>query len=965
MADLSNFANSDRDIEQALVALKRGTQLVKYSRKGKPKLRSFRLSSDGTTLIWFSHKKEKSIKLSSVKKIIPGQRTAVFRRYPRPERDYLSFSIIYKDGQRTLDLICKDQAEVEIWFSGLQAVINSLKSKHQRSESSSEGYTFSDEGGDSIRHTTKIFTTNKSFDKSDNEQNQNKMLRGSVDNNRRISASSTPSNTSSGQEDIESLSDVFIWGEVWDEGPPFQKIDVLNPKPLDTDVAMDVNQVSCGFGHVALVTRQGDIYTWGEEYAGRLGRGNELSVSRPKPVEISSCCNMEHVACGEFMTCAINVQGDLFTWGDIVHKAGLLGHGSEAGHTMPKQVSGPLEGLQVLHVSCGSWHTALVTSNQKLFTLGDGAFGVLGHGNRESVTYPKEVEALSGFKTLKAACGVWHTAAIVDMGGQSNGNGVSCKLFTWGDGAKFRLGQGDKEAKLRTHFTMGSNSNGQLGNPQADGEKPCLVQDRLAGELVEEISCGSCHIVALTSRSEVYTWGKGSNGRLGHGDIEDRKTPTLVEALKDRHVKSISCGSNFTACICIHKWVPTNDQSLCAGCRQAFGFTRKRHNCYHCGLVHCHACSSRKALKAQLAPVPSKPHRVCDLCYAKLKSNEGNHVNLGNVNHNFVMTRKYTDQGRSSRLLLKLGGETVIYPEMKARNEGKMDSISIMRASQMLQFPTSFTALMPVVASETVPGNGNSTTSNGGTAPTTPYSRRPSPPPVTAPLFSKSVIDSLKKTNELLNQEVQQLQLQLGELRKKSEIQEELLRRTERKAKKAHSMATKENTKCNATLDLIKSFESQLNDMGHIVPLEVFETLKILKNQVKSIFFPDQADNAKSSTDRPSNGQLELESSGQGNGTRSSIDGNTADAPFVEVEERFAPGVYVICFKYKDGSRVLKTIRFKGSKFSNQEAHEWWRENEVRVYAVYKKLHEPIDMTPPPPPLPPPAPLAEALTAGN
>ena len=30
---------------------------------------------------------------------------AVFRRYLRPEKDYLSFSLIYKKGERSLDLV--------------------------------------------------------------------------------------------------------------------------------------------------------------------------------------------------------------------------------------------------------------------------------------------------------------------------------------------------------------------------------------------------------------------------------------------------------------------------------------------------------------------------------------------------------------------------------------------------------------------------------------------------------------------------------------------------------------------------------------------------------------------------------------------------------------------------------------------------------------------------------------------
>lgn len=64
----------------------------------------------------------------------------------------------------------------------------------------------------------------------------------------------------------------------------------------------------------------------------------------------------------------------------------------------------------------------------------------------------------------------------------------------------------------------------------------------------------------------------------------------------------------------------TSDQSICSGCRNLFGFRRKRHKCYNCGLVFCKACSSKKSLEASLAPNVSKPYRVCDDCYTKLKA---------------------------------------------------------------------------------------------------------------------------------------------------------------------------------------------------------------------------------------------------------------------------------------------------------------------------------------------------------
>ena len=42
---------------------------------------------------------------------------------------------------------------------------------------------------------------------------------------------------------------------------------------------------------------------------------------------------------------------------------------------------------------------------------------------------------------------------------------------------------------------------------------------------------------------EVYTWGRGEDGRLGHGDGSDKPVPTLVAGpLRGRRVVSIAAG---------------------------------------------------------------------------------------------------------------------------------------------------------------------------------------------------------------------------------------------------------------------------------------------------------------------------------------------------------------------------------------------------------------------------------------
>ncbi|KAL6849003.1 hypothetical protein ACP4OV_021586 [Aristida adscensionis] len=1016
--------------DNALITLKKGSKLIKYSRKGKPKIREFRLSSDETTLIWYSHNKEKCLGLSSVSKIIPGQRTVVFRRFLRPEKDYLSFSLIYKNGQRSLDLVCKDQAEVEVWFSTLETLVTSSR-KNSLPSGQSDILSFSDEVShyedsnsygttlDIASSITRSFnpascsTTNSSNLARADVGSAVNMLRTSAGDSSRLSISSAPSSSSqgSGADDIESLGDVYVWGEVWTEVIPtegssnflFSKTDVLIPKPLETDVVLDVQQISCGSRHIGLTTRQGEVFTWGEELGGRLGHGTDTDISRPKLVESLAVSNVEYIACGEFHTCAVTASGDLYSWGDGYYNAGLLGHGHGASHFLPKRVSGSLEGLQVLSVACGSWHSALITSSGKMLTFGDGTFGALGHGNRESVGHPKEVETLSGFRTMKVACGLWHSAAIVETSSQAGMNVASRKLYTWGDGEKNILGHGDKDARLvptcvqslldyNFHqvvcghtmtialstsghvFTMGNSSNGQLGNPKSDGKQPCLVQDRLSGESVEEISCGSHHVAVLTSRSEVYTWGMGTNGRLGHGSIEDKKKPTIVDVLKDRHVKSIACGFNFTTCICIHKWVSGADQSVCSGCRQPFGFTRKRHNCYNCGLVHCHACSSRKVMKAALAPTPGKPHRVCDSCFMKLKAAEtGSNSSYSKRN---VPTRRSIDikdklerpEIRPSRLATTSPAEQLRSSDTKTiRNEIKPDPMSMTRQPQVpsmlpfkdLGFGGGFsqvpTNLRPMTMSAPM-GMGMGMPLMSAALPT----RKSSPSPANPP-SCKSETDSLKKTGEVLNEDISKLQSLVNKLRQKCEAQEEQLQKSERKAKNSASIAAEESSRRNGVLEFVRLVDSELKSIADKVPSDVADSLRTLQSHSER-FLTGQSSQSSEVTGpsglglpglsssrhhkSASMGNLGMlasespchrimENSSKANGDFAPKYGTHGE---VQLIEQFEPGVYVTLIQQRDGNKVFKRVRFSKRRFAEQQAEEWWRENQERVFRKYNHV---------------------------
>jgi len=115
-------------------------------------------------------------------------------------------------------------------------------------------------------------------------------------------------------------------------------------------------------------------------------------------------------------------------------------------------------------------------------------------------------------------------------------------------------------------LTWGLNFTGQLGHGHTERiQAPTIIAafsrpsaDLGANIKIVSIASGDSHSLALSSTGQVFSWGDGSTGQLGHGTTRACHSPQPIDTLKYRRTESIHCGSSFSVCVvtagAIYSW---------------------------------------------------------------------------------------------------------------------------------------------------------------------------------------------------------------------------------------------------------------------------------------------------------------------------------------------------------------------------------------------------------------------------
>ncbi|KAK1791939.1 hypothetical protein P4O66_013913 [Electrophorus voltai] len=274
----------------------------------------------------------------------------------------------------------------------------------------------------------------------------------------------------------------------------------------------------------------------GRNSKGQLGRAKSKDTKFPV---IEGLGGVEAVACGQEHSLALCESGQVFSWGGgeegqlgVISSVAKCTKPEANAYTISSQTDS--DTIALTNTCCAGclWSLSFLGSNKsqshltqktlqnclkggEVFAWGQNKYGQLGLGKAITMqATPALVRALTGVPVTRVAAGGAHTLAL---------------------------------ALPAQVFCCGANSAGQLGLKRTDekGRFSVCAVPALRNMAITSISCGAEHTAVLTKAGEVYTFGDGAHGQLGHNSTDKELLPRKVKGI-DAPAKEVTCGSHHT-----------------------------------------------------------------------------------------------------------------------------------------------------------------------------------------------------------------------------------------------------------------------------------------------------------------------------------------------------------------------------------------------------------------------------------
>jgi alpha-tubulin suppressor-like RCC1 family protein len=366
--------------------------------------------------------------------------------------------------------------------------------------------------------------------------------------------------------------------------------DSLQPRLIKHFQNNEVIMVSAADSHSVALDEDGVVYQWGDGLVTVTPRGEEELMLCPGIVSTDMIDRMSKVggiavkvSAGECHAAILTENGLLFTWG--LGLRGCLGHNDEFNRKSPCVVLDFEESdARVVDVHAGPMCTACIDIHGEVYVWGCGMHGKLGNGGTAGSLKPQVLAELRaevkdehskvfGRNACHVTIGKYHGVCVMDGG----------EVLTWGTENRGCLAGAENLVTLaatRPAITNGPATSDRDSSSDEDdfqsSLRPVEEQQRIlppqlvpslhaSGVLVVKAFAAPFHTVAVTKEGELYSWGKGRYGVLGHGDQADRSVPEKIACEgMDSPVLDVSVGDGFTVAL-------TDDGRLWSWGRGQFG----------------------------------------------------------------------------------------------------------------------------------------------------------------------------------------------------------------------------------------------------------------------------------------------------------------------------------------------------------------------------------------------------------
>tara|TARA_Y100001963_G_scaffold41470_1_gene58096 strand:+ start:171 stop:1331 length:1161 start_codon:yes stop_codon:yes gene_type:complete len=311
-----------------------------------------------------------------------------------------------------------------------------------------------------------------------------------------------------GNVEYSGFNELFTWGSNY-KGSLGVGDEVFRSSPVQVPGGL-WNYLSASRGGNSYGTRtDGTLWVWGYNSNGELGLNNRTSYSSPKQVSGTTWEKISSYGESTNSASAIKTDGTLWSWGRTWYGVlGLNQSNPSLLYSSPVQVG-----------TDTTWNT-ITNSTTTFATKTDGtlwAWGRNTHGQllqNDNVHRSSPVQVGSDTNWGPVNMGTWQCMSIKTDG----------TLWSWGAGSQGNLGQNSPN-------TSALSSPVQVGNENT----------------WSDISCGQYNSHGVKTDGTLWSWGYNNEGQLGLNDKTTRSSPTQVGSDTTwKHVETAKMTSHAT-----------------------------------------------------------------------------------------------------------------------------------------------------------------------------------------------------------------------------------------------------------------------------------------------------------------------------------------------------------------------------------------------------------------------------------